>query len=254
MKLNLISASGIFLLASLFISCQKEIVTDLPDEGSVKLRTYIEDARNTPYHAIDTFNIAYDESGRILALISNSTGAKFLYEYFTGSYALEIKVYDHIFIRDVSYINGAGLVDSTFQVNDAGDSSSSKLIYNASKQVTEERTYSYSALGGAILEGINYYTYDNNGNVVTYTEKDTSGETTSVTSYTYNAFLNTIFLTPSYHPLPFKNLIATRSTVYQGGGTDSSTFEYTYDSSNRVISEKETYSDGTFVIRHYEYS
>jgi hypothetical protein len=254
MKRNLLFIVCVLLLSAVFISCQKDIVIDdLPGAASVKLKTYIEDARNTPYNAIDTFNVAYDATDRILALISNSTGAKFLFEYYTGSYALEIKNYDHVIIRDVSYINSAGLVDSTVQVNDTDDSSTSKLIYNASKQVIEERTYTYSALGGPVLEGINYYTYDNNGNAITYTEKDESGQTISVTSYTYNDVLNTVFLTPSYHPLPFKNLPVTRSTVYTGGTTESSTSEYTYEISNRVTREKETYSDGTFVIKRYEY-
>ena len=254
MRLHLSFICCMFFLSCFLISCQKDIVIDdLPGTGSLKLKTYIEDARNTPYNAIDTFNVAYDETDRILALISNSGGGKFLFEYFTGSYALEIKYYDDIIIRDVSYINGAGLVDSTFQVNDTEDSSASKLIYNAGRQVVEERTYTYSALGGSILDGINYYTYDNNGNALTYTEKDETGEILSVTSYTYNDVLNTVFLTPSYHPLPFKNLPVTRSIIYSGGGSESSTIIYTYDTSSRVTSEKETFSDGTFVIKRYEY-
>jgi hypothetical protein len=244
----------LFLLSGFLISCQKEIVVDdLPGNVSLKVKRYIEDARNTQFNAIDTFNVVYDATDRILALQSNSTGFKFLYEYYTGSYALEIKNYDHVIIRDVSYINGAGLVDSTLQANDSGDSSTSKLIYNAGGQITEERTYSYSALGGAILYGINYYTYDNNGNAVTYTEKNESGQTISVTAYTYNDVLNTVFLTPSYRPVPFKNLPVTRRTVFTGGPTESSATEYTYDTSKRVTSEKETYSDGTFTIKHYEY-
>ncbi len=254
MKSNLSFTICVLFLSSFFISCQKEIVVDdLPGAVSLKLKTYIEDARNTPYNSIDTFNVTYDSQDRILSLVSNSSGGKFLYEYNMGNYALEIKDHDHVIIRDVSYINGAGLVDSTFQVNDTQDSSTSKLIYNLNKQVIEERSYIYSLVSGATLDGISYYTYDANGNATTYVEKTASGEMISTTTYTYNNILNTVFLTPSYHPLPFKNLPITKSVYFPGSGSETSTTEYTLDSSNRVIMEKETVAGGVFVIKRYEY-
>jgi hypothetical protein len=255
MKFNLSVTAIILLVVPVFTSCQKEIaVDDLPGAGSVKLRTYIEDARNTPYNAIDTFNVSYDGDGRIVSLISVSSGAKFLYQYNPDNYVFDIKSQDHLIIRDVSYINGAGLVDSTFQYNDTEDSSTMKLLYNAARQVTEEREYDFSMLTGAVLQGINSYVYDNNGNVTEYTEKTASGQIISVTSYTYNNFLNTIFLVPGYRPLPYKNLPVTKSIYYPGGGTESSTTEYTFDNDSRVISEKETDSYGNFVIKKYLYN
>ena len=241
------------LLCGVFESCQKEIVADdIPNPVSVKLRTYIEDARNTSYNTIDTFDVNYDSQERIASLIGRGTGFKFLYSYQTSNYTTEIRFLEHLIIKDVSFLNGSGFVDSTFQYNDTGDSSTSKLTYSAKGEIIEERNYDYTLAGGSVLSDITTYVYDNNGNVITSTEKAANGQTIAVSTYTYNSFLNTVFLSPTNRPLYYKNLPAT-ITVVSGGVTESVTYEYTYDSDQRVISEKGSYSDGTFVIKKYEY-
>jgi len=257
MKQNTLLLLVIVLLCSGLISCQKEIVTDIPPDpapGSVKLKTYIEDARNTPFSSIDTFDITYDVQDRIVSVVGRATGLRFLYAYQQASYITDIKVVDHLIIQDISFLNAAGWTDSTFQTNDEKDSSATRLIYNMSGQVVEERLYTYTTETGSIPDGNSYYEYDANGNVVKYTEKAATGQTIAVTSYTYNGNLNTVFLTPTSRPLPYKNLPVTKSIYYPGSGTESSTYEYTYDSNNNVTSEKETGSDGSFVIKKYIYN
>lgn len=246
----------IVLLCCGLISCQKDIVDDLPDPapGKVKLKTYIEDARNTPANILDTFDIVYDTQDRIVSVTGRATGLRFLYSYQPTNYITDIKVVDHLIIRDVSFLNAGGWTDSTFQTNDEKDSSATRLIYNLNHQVTEERLYVYTTETGSVPDGNNYYEYDANGNVVKYTEKTATGQTISVTSYTYNSYQNTVFLTPPNHPLPYKNLPLTKSIYYPGSDTESSAYEYTYDSNNNVISEKETGSDGSFVIKKYIYN
>lgn len=244
------------LLCGGMISCQKGIVDDLPDPvpAKVKLKTYIEDARSSPANILDTFEIAYDTQDRIVSVIGRITGLRFLYSYQPTNYITDIKVVDHLIIRDVSFLNAAGWTDSTFQTNDENDSSATRIIYNLNHQVIEERLYTYTTETGSVPDGNNYYEYDANGNVVKYTEKTATGQTISVTSYTYNSNQNTVFLTPLNYPLPYKNLPLTKSIYYPGSDTESSTYEYTYDSNNNVISEKETGSDGSFVIKKYIYN
>jgi len=256
MKQNPLLLLMIALLYGGLISCQKEVVDDLPDPVPVvtKLKTYIEDARNTPLSTIDTFDITYDVQDRIVSVIGRITGLRFLYSYQQASYITDIKVVDHLIIRDVSFLNAAGWTDSTFQSNDEEDSSATRLIYNLNHDVIEERLYTYTTGTGSVPDGNNYYEYDANGNVLKYTEKTVTGQTISVTSYTYNDKLNTVFLTPANRPLPYKNLPVTKSVYYPGAGTESSTYEYSYDSNNNVTSEKETGSDGSFVIKKYIYN
>jgi hypothetical protein len=68
-----------------------------------------------------------------------------------------------------------------------------------------------------------------------------------------DSFLNTVFLTPPNHPLPYKNLPVTQSINYPGADTESSMVKYTYDNNKADISEKETGNDGSLVIKKYEY-
>lgn len=250
----ILCAAAFFSL--LLASCQKDIVDELPGQpqpGAVKLRTYIEDATNTAIPVIDTFDIDYDSQDRIISLIGRITGLKVLYNYRTSDYITDIKVINQLIIRSVSYLNTSGWVDSTFQTNDDLDSSASKLVYNSNNQLIEEKFYTYTTETGSVPAGNDYYEYDSNGNVIKYTEKTPAGETIATTTYTYNSFQNTVFLTPLYRPVPYKNLPVTKSVVYNGGGAESSETEYTYDSNNNVISEKETGNDGTFVIKKYIY-
>jgi hypothetical protein len=256
MKQTFLLLSGTVFFSLLLASCQKDIVDDLPGEpqpSAVRLRTYIEDATNTSIPVIDTFDINYDSQDRILSVTGRLTGLKVLYNYHTSDYITDIKIIDHLIIRDVSYLNSLGWVDSTFQSNDDLDSSATKLIYNSNNQLIEERLYAYTTETGSVPDGNDYYEYDPNGNVIKYTEKRPTGETIATTTYTYNSFQNTVFLTPLYRPIPYKNLPVIKRVVYNGGSTESSETEYTYDSNNNVISEKETGSDGTFIIKKYIY-
>ncbi len=113
---NCMKITWITIFAALVIlaapSCQKDYTPQTGQSTKTKLKTYIEDASKTPYNSIDTFNISYDASDRIIS-VSNSGGSGFYYTYTATSYTMDLILAGQLNIRDISYINSDQLVDST---------------------------------------------------------------------------------------------------------------------------------------------
>lgn len=237
--------------ASLFIlSCQKELSTTGGTGGniSMKLKTYGESYTSPGSGgATEIFNVSYDGSDRISGLISASApGNKFTFTYPTPE-----KVVMNIFTNGsveitVNYFLKNGLVDSNFQTTSSLDTLSSKYFYTSGRVITE-KDYEYDF--GPKLSNIITFTYDANGNIIK--NQGTDGE---VETYTY--YMDKLNTTPVvFPPLPFtgKNLIRTY-TLSSGGSIDTSyTATYTFDSDNRMTAIKETYTDGTVVIKTFVY-
>ncbi len=232
---------------SLFVSCKKDDGPAPPGNGN-RIKIYIEDASLTPYNRIDTFNISYDASGRITSLASTK-GGQFVYTYNTGNFVMDIKNNGNLIIREYFYLNNNQLIDSNFQYNDTGDSSTEKLIYNTANQLTQMKRYDYSLLTGSSLFQITNYTYDNAGNLSSETRGDETGTIYSVTTYTHNSVLNDVFgFNLPYYPTLHKYLITTKTQ-----GSSYVNYEYTYDNLNRVVTEKDTDNNGYVVVKKYIY-
>jgi hypothetical protein len=251
MKLPIGFVGTCFAASILIVSCKKD-GTAPPANNTNRVKIYIEDATATPYNRIDTFNISYDNTGRITSLASR-TGSQFLYQYNTGSYTMDIKNGAHLIIRQLYYLNSSSLVDSTFQFNDTQDSSTEKYIYNAANQLMQVKDYEYSHTG-ARLDRTTHYTYDNNGNAIREAVTDDSGDTTERKSYTYSPVLNTVNLGQQYFPVLFKNLRTNMSNLSSTGTVISYTnYTYTFDNMNRVATETDTDSYGNIVVKKYIY-
>jgi hypothetical protein len=254
MRTNLITLAVLIIALSSLPSCQKSEIAEAGISSKVKI--YIEDATNTPYNRVDSFNLSYDANNRIISMISASSGAQFLYNYNSNtSYTLDIMNASHLIIRETSFINSDLLVDSTFQYNDTNDSSTVKLIYNSGKQLIQQLEYSYSTANGSQLLNKVGFMYDNNGNLIKETEKSPSGNTNVITTYTYNNIIVNLFtLSTIYRPMPFKNLPISITYFYPStNATDSVTITYTYDNNNRVSTETHTDNNGNVVIKKYLY-
>ena len=158
-----------------------------------------------------TFNLAYDANDRIISLTSTtSAGDRFVYQYSNGGYTLDIYNSNQVAIHEVFYLNNNSFVDSTFAYNNTSDSFTERYLYNSAKQVTIIRQYDYSIATGSVLNNVENYTYDTNGNAVKLTDNY------SVTTYDYYTNLSGNFpgITP-YFPVS-KNLVKT--TVFNSGG------------------------------------
>ncbi len=234
-------------------SCQKNLTGDTG--SSTKIKTYIEDASKTPYNSIDTFNIAYDGSDRIISMVASSGSGGFYYSYTPTSYTMDIKLGNQLNIREVSYINSNQLVDSTFQYNDTNDSSTSKLVYNAARQLVQVLYYDYTKAGGGILSGKESYTYDASGNMITQTNTDASGTVTETITSTYSTFTAEIGLfNLLYRPAMYKNLPLTITTKSRTGNIISvENRAYTFDSNNRVTTQTDSDNMGNVVVKTFLY-
>ncbi len=249
----------VLALMMFLFSCQKSFpdqynttTTTTPD----KVKRYTEVVNNFSTISGDTFNVMYDNTDRLISLISPTTGNQFLYTYNGNtSYALDIKNGVHLVIHGVFYVNANLLIDSSFQYNDTNDSTTMKFVYNTSKQLVEQRAYNYTRAAGAVLFRKNSYLYDTDGNVLKETESGAAGGVNYVKSYTYTSVTATTFsLTTIYTPVLHKKLPATTSLYYPGSNiTVSSTYAYVYDAAGRVTKETQTNSANNFVTKRFEY-
>ena len=249
-RMTIIAALVILAAAS----CQKDYDPQTGQSTKTKIKTYIEDASKTPYNFIDTFNIAYDASDRIIS-IANAGGSGFYYTYTATSYTMDLIQGGQLNIRDISYINSNQLVDSTFQYNDTNDSSTSKLVYNAGKQLIQLLYYDYTTAGGGKLTGKETYTYDASGNLVTQTDTNAAGAVTEIITFTYsNSPVGIDIFNNLYRPAMAKNLPLTITTKSPGGNVRSiETRAYTFDSDNRVVTETDSDNFGNVVVKTFLY-
>ena len=249
MKLKPLLATILWLVLYSFSSCKKDNSNTTNNSG--KLKMYIEDARNTSFGEIDSFNVTYDGSNRITGLISDNL--KTLYSYSNNSFTLDLYTYGQLSVHEIFYINSSSLVDSTLQYNDTNDSTTEKYFYNG-KLLTKLITYDYSKLAGAQIFSEDDYAYDNNNNLIKQVNSDGYGNINTISTITYTSKLFGFSINPIYLPVFSKNLPATQ-TQTDGSGNPIATVTYTYifDSSGRVTQETDALDNGESVIKSYVY-
>jgi len=252
MKITTI-AFALVTVIILFPACQKDYdagvtLPPLPTDtsansNSYKVKTYTEDYSTPAGREVVTYNVSYDEKGRLSSAVSTtSPGDKFVYGYTPDSYTLDIYNAGQISIHVVYFINSLSLIDSSLQYNDTKDTSSEKYIYNAGRQLIRLQEYQHVAGMGAILSNVHHYDYDNKGNLL----KDSTNNSLERYEY-YDNLFNNLSIGLDIRPRN-KNLV---KTTISDGGTVSHT--YTFDNLNRLTSEKEVFSTGEVAIRTYTY-
>lgn len=244
---NVKTLSTAFLSALLFFACKK----DPGNSGSSALyrpKTYTETITSTSLgNSSTTYNLTYDGNNRIISLAAASgTGNKFVYQYNSNNtYTMDLYNSNVLSIHEVFFINSLSFVDSTFQYNDTNDSTTEKYFYNANKQLIKVNQYDYTKATGGILSDTHNYTYDNAGNVI----KDADINSTLV--YAYGDLRNPLSLGQLY--LPVNPNLPKMTTLMEGGITIINTQTYTFDSNNRLISEKDVLSTGDVFVKSYTY-
>jgi hypothetical protein len=239
--------SATFLGALLFNSCKKS--SDNPGAASSMPKTYTETITSSVLgNSSTTYNLTYDANNRIISLASaSSAGSKFTYQYNTNNtYTMDLYNSNVLSIHEIFIINNLSFVDSTFQYNDTHDSTTEKYYYNAARQLVKVNEYDYSKASGAHLTNTHNYTYDNAGNVILDVDNNSSR------AYTYYTDLkNTLSLGQTYFP---QTVNLAKTTTYTSGGNKVTVNQaYTFDSSNRLTSEKDVLSTGDVYIKTYTY-
>ncbi len=249
------------VVLSIFSSCQKGVTSD-PGTPSTPItsstatslpKTYSVDViEANGIHDVQKFDLTYDTNGRILSLISTTSIAlKIIYKYNSDkTYTTDEYEANALSIHKVFYLNNISLVDSTVQYDiTLKDTITEKYLYNLNKQLVTLKDYTYTKARGSVLQGTFSFTYNNNGNLI----KVASGS--QITSYEYypdlinNLPKNILFFQED------KNLVKT-TTETNGlpGSIIITNHTYTFDSKNRISSEKSVFSNTSYVvIQSYTY-
>jgi YD repeat-containing protein len=256
MKLNL---NLLPLLTALFLllSCQKE----LGQEGTAginnshRVKTYTEAITSSSLgNSITTYNLSYDNSGRVTSIVSaSSPGDKFVYAFPSATkFTMDLYNGGVLSIHEDFFLNSDFFVDSTFQYNNTKDSTTEKYIYNASKQLTLRKEYDYSKLTGAVLSNTTTYTYDAGGNLLK--TQDTDGESHSFEYYANLRYAMPVVPGPITSASAQKKNLAKKHTASSNGfSIGSAEYTYTFDSKDRMSTEKAVLSDGSVVVKTYTY-
>ena len=235
----------------LFSSCQKDTGGD-PPTMTDKVKTYTEDITSTSVgNSVTTYNLAYDASKRITSMISASApGNKFLFTYNSATtYSMDIYSSNTRVIHEDFFLNSNSYPDSTFQYNNTGDTSTEKSVYNGNNQLVKLYEYDYSKISGSDLWNTTTYTYDADGNLLKAEDTDTN-------IYTYEYYPDLVYILPVTTPYakPKKHNLLKRNILKSNGYmVGSANYNYTFDSNNRISTEKATISDGSIVIKTYTY-
>ena len=237
------------ILATIFISCQKggSSIDTTPAKPKYKVKTYTEDLTYSGTHTVVTYTLTYNPNDLISKMESNIPGSKFVYNYLSDKqFTVDLYNSNIIEIHELFFLNNNSLVDSIVQKNGT-DTSTTKFIYNSNNQLVTQKEYYYSHSGGSSLSNSMSYTYDANGNVIS--SSDSFGSISTFTYYT--DLLNTAIVGIPFTTYP-TNLVKT-GTIKNSGYTITDTHTYTFDTLNRVSTDKDVYDNGAVVIKTYTY-
>jgi len=233
-------------------SCQKETASNSPlPTQSIKIKTYTEDVRSSIWGtSVTTYNLSYDSDDRLVSGVdANNSGNKIVYGY-PSSTKYTVDIYDNnvLQIHGDYFLNSLSLIDSAFQYNNTADSSTEKYVYNAAHQVIKWYQYDYSKVTGSDLWNVTTYTYDGAGNMI----KADDGQTV----ITYEYYTDKLYVSPQtvpvFVPLEKANLLK-KVTITDGIDVGTGTYTYTFDSKDRISTQREDYSNGDVVIKTYTY-
>lgn len=213
--------------------------------------TYTEDVRNDIIgNSVTTYDLSYDVNNRITGITATPAppSINFVYTYpAQGSVTMDLFEGGILNIHEMMWLNASSWLDSTFQFDDSGDTTTEKYIYNGNKQLIQQKTYDYSS-SVAILDNILNYTYDNLGNVIS--SVDNQGTTITYTYYTN--LPNTLNLGQTF--LPQSPYFIKTATLNSGGSTETATHYYTFDSNNRLVKDSTSTPEISLIaIKSYTY-
>lgn len=249
------TALQLLLLCLLFTACQKEASTDNPTNPSGnRLKKFTEKLEAPGMSFSETFNVSYDNNGRISSLVSESNaGDKFEFAYPAANRrTLRIFSDNELSIHSDIFMTSTALIDSVFQWNNTEDSSATKYVYDASKRVVRIKEYDYTKRTGSVLTNTTNYTYNDDGDLIR--SIDTDGLETLFEYYPGE----------KYEPIDVWNLgtaqagektrLIKKQTVKSGSrliGTAEHT--YTFDAQKRITSDIATTNQGYISTKTYTY-
>lgn len=211
-------------------------------------KTYTEEISSSAYgNSKTTYNLSYDASGRLVLLAqANDPTTKMVYKYDATMYTLDIYGGGEQSLHEEFYLNSSSLVDSTFQWNVTEDTTTEKYAYNAQKQMTSVKEFTFTTATGSQLDDTHTYAYDNLGNQTSDTDDNSTQSFTWYNNYDYQFTIG-----GAYFPQPLH--LIKGLTVTSGGDTQTAAYVYVFDDQGRISSEQDAYSNGDQVVKTYTY-
>lgn len=256
MKKNL-SFFPIIAVIILLTSCGKEYSSSPGSKTvtSAKVKTYTEDVTSSYLgNSYTTYDLSYDASDRLVSTISRAnSGDKSLFTFPSNNlFRMDLYNSGSLAIHEDFFLNGNLFIDSTFQYNDTRDSSTEKYTYNINNQLVKITEYDYSKISGAKLINITTNTYDTNGDMTESADLNSN-------VYTYEYYPDLMYATPIVTGPPNinsakKNHLVKKQTLKSNNYLIGSViYTYTFDSNNRISTEKAVGSDASAIIKTYTY-
>jgi YD repeat-containing protein len=244
--------SSLLLTASILFlySCSKDNNPTNPNNASLP-KTYTEDIRSSVVgNSVTTYNLTYDDHNRLVALAATPAPPSINFAYaYPSNNTVTMDLYEggSLSIHEMLWINNSSFLDTTFQYDNTGDTSTEKYIYNGNGQLIQANEYNYSSSGTTLSNKTNY-TYDNQGNAISSVDIQGNSNT-----YTYYSDLTNNFnLYQTFLPQPI-NFLKTQ-VLNSGGTTVSTTHYYTFDSQKRLIKDSTSIVEFDFTaIKTYTY-
>jgi hypothetical protein len=242
---------ALIILILLIVSCQKGTNDELP-AATDRVKTYTEQITSSGLgNSVTTYNLNYDANNRITSMVSaTNPGDKIVYTYPSDNTVIsELYIGNVLGIHHETY-NKDNHLDSTFQYNDSGDSSTERHIFNASGDWIKTYEYEYSTITGAMLTNTTTYTYDANGNQTKAEDTDTNVETFEY--YTDKVYIQPL-IGPALIPNIKRNLMKSHRLTSNGYEVGVGNFTYAFDNNDRISTITETTNDGSVVVKTFTY-
>lgn len=175
-----------------------------------------------------------------------------MYNYVSANkYTFDIFSSNMVTLHEDFYTNGSSFVDSTFQYNDTNDTTGEKYIYNGTNQVTTMKEYDYGNAASTLTNTISY-TYNTDGDLLT-----SSGTDSNIDNYEYykdSSYVSPLIIGPLNSNSSKKfHLVKKYTSISNNSVVGSAMYTYTFDASNRISTEKQSYNDGHIVLKTYTY-
>ena len=237
------------------MSCQQPVQEQLDPVTVVnnRVKTYTETISNGNDQLSNTYNITYDDKGRVMGIIDSALpDNKFVYAYPAANrYTMDIYNYGDLSIHADFLLNALLAIDSIISYNDTQDTTTEGFTYNATNQLVEHREYEYSRSTGAVLFHKTNFTYGSDGNLTRSQESD--GAVQEYQYYPNLTYIPPLTIGPITSASTKKVNLVKTVTASHNGSVERADYTYIFDDKDRLSIEKVVFSSGGIITKTYRY-
>ncbi|MDN3657060.1 hypothetical protein QWZ08_15530 [Ferruginibacter paludis] len=251
----------LFFTSLLSLNACKKDDTPSPNANRVKTYTVWDSFSVFIPPTVVTYDLSYDANGRVASLISTSSpGDRTEYSYPSANhFSKDVFISNVLFSHEDDFTNSNRLLDSVFQYQvtwtiefNTYDTIVTKYLYDASNKSTGYKGFRYSLVYGIKPQYAANTVYNADGDLL-HAESGPGFKDT----FDYEYYTGLDYIPPIISGLPGvskggKKHLVKRAILnsFGGGGPGYIDHIYTFDSSNRIVSEKIVGSGDTEIITY----